>query len=202
MKKCINCGGDIPDKDTACSKCLSLGKAGNGILLFLLGKAGNGIHLFLYGLIGIIILVVIIDLNSRKSFLGPIQESSRSVSSSDSSSSSSPVRPFSHEPVKKVELDIVKSSWKTGGFNTVAIWTVTFENKSNRPIGNIKYRTYYYSETDNLVDKGGVDSTIRDTAIQKIIKPHSKRTIEIPDGFVHREAYTAKFDIVDWEFIN
>ena len=40
------------------------------------------------------------------------------------------------------------------------MWRVTFRNDSDQPIGDIEYRTLYYSETGNLVDKGGVDSPL------------------------------------------
>jgi len=36
-------------------------------------------------------------------------------------------------------LEVAHSTWRLGGFNTVAIWTVTFRNRSDRPVGNIKY---------------------------------------------------------------
>lgn len=98
-------------------------------------------------------------------------------------------------------LEVVKSDWQRGGFDTVAIWKVTFRNKSDRPIGNIKYRTRYYAETGAVVDKGGVDSLISKDTLQKVIKPGQTRTIEVNDGFINDESDTATFEVVSWEHV-
>ena len=44
-------------------------------------------------------------------------------------------------------LQVVNSTWGKGGFDSVAIWRVTFLNRSDKPIGNIRYRTSYTAET-------------------------------------------------------
>jgi len=98
-------------------------------------------------------------------------------------------------------LRVVSSSWRKGGFETVGLWTVTFENVCSRPVGNIKYRTSYFSETGNLVTTGGFGSVLGDGVIQKIVGPKSQRTIEINDGFIHHEASRAQFDVIGWEFV-
>lgn len=98
------------------------------------------------------------------------------------------------------QLVVIKSRWERGGFGAIAMWYVTFRNNSNRPIGDIQYRTAYYSETGNLVDKGGIDSLLDKKIIQKVIPAKSTRTIEVNDGFVHSEAHRAQFQIVDCKF--
>src|SRR5205823_5784046 len=99
-------------------------------------------------------------------------------------------------------LQITKHSWEKGGFDTVALWHITFWNRSDKPIGNIRYRTRYTAETGGQVDRGGVEALLGDYTIRKVIPPHQKRTLEINDGFVHHEAARAHFEIVSWEFVN
>ena len=99
-------------------------------------------------------------------------------------------------------LQITKHTWEKGGFETVALWHITFWNRSDKPIGNIRYRTRYTAETGDQVDRGGVDSLLGDYTIRKVIPPHQKRTIEINDGFVHHEGVRGNFEVVSWEFVN
>lgn len=98
-------------------------------------------------------------------------------------------------------LVVVSSEWSKEGFGTISRWTVKFLNRSKRPIGNITYKTAYFSETGNLVDKGGVDSLLHRAPIQKVIPPDSTRTIEVDDGFLNKEAHKASFALVAWEFV-
>ena len=91
---------------------------------------------------------------------------------------------------------MVKKEWRKGGFDTVSFWLVAFRNCGSKPVGDIKYRTQYFSETGNLVGKGGVDDTLGDRTVQKVIQPGEERTIEINDGFTHREAEKATFELV------
>jgi len=97
-------------------------------------------------------------------------------------------------------LVVVKSTWHKGGFDNIALWTVTFRNKSDKPVGNITYRTEYSSETGQVVDHGGVDSVVGQP-ILKVIPPGSSRTVEINDGFLHHEAHRASFELVGWAFV-
>jgi hypothetical protein len=99
-------------------------------------------------------------------------------------------------------MQVTHSTWTKGGFETVAMWHVTFWNRSDKPIGNIRYRTRYAAETGDQVDRGGVDALLGDYTIRKVIPPHQKRTIEINDGFLHHEAARATFEVVSWEFVN
>jgi hypothetical protein len=101
-----------------------------------------------------------------------------------------------------LQLDVVKKSWEKGGFDAVAVWHVTFFNRGDKPIGNIQYRTRYAAETGDKVGVGGVDALLGDYTIRKIIAPHTKRTIEINDGFVNHEAARADFEVVSCEFVN
>lgn len=105
-------------------------------------------------------------------------------------------------PTPDNQLVVVKASWEKGGFGSIAIWRVTFKNNTDRPIGDIKYRTAYYSETGNQVDRGGVDALLDKNTVQKVIPPKSTRTIEINDGFTHSEAHRAGFELVSWRFVS
>jgi hypothetical protein len=97
-------------------------------------------------------------------------------------------------------LDVVHSSWRFGGFDSVAIWTVTFRNRSTRPVGNIKYVTDYRAETGDLVDQCG-EKAFGDHVIRKVIPAKSSRTLEINDCFVNHQAARAGFNVTGWEFV-
>jgi hypothetical protein len=104
--------------------------------------------------------------------------------------------------IEKNPVVVVKSTWGKGGFDTIAKRNVTFRNRSDKPVGNLTYRTHYFSETGNQVDQGGVDGLLGDTKkIQRVIAPKATRTIEVNDGFVHTEAYRANFELVGWEYV-
>jgi hypothetical protein len=76
-------------------------------------------------------------------------------------------------------LQVTKHTWEKGGFDTVALWHITFWNRSDKPIGNIRYRTRYTAETGDQVDRGGVDALLGDYTIRKVVPPHQKRTTDI-----------------------
>jgi uncharacterized membrane-anchored protein YhcB (DUF1043 family) len=98
-------------------------------------------------------------------------------------------------------LEIVKSSWQRGEKNPVAVWEITFKNRSKRPVGNMKFRTEYFSETGRTISRGGLDRSLRQIVIQKVIAPLSSRTITINDGFVRNDASDASFVLVGWQFV-
>jgi hypothetical protein len=98
-------------------------------------------------------------------------------------------------------LRLISSKWEKGGFGTVAVWKVTIENISDKPLGDIKFRTAYYSETKNKVGQGGVDALLGKDTIEKIVPPKSKRTFEVNDGFISDEAHTGTFELVSWRII-
>jgi hypothetical protein len=56
------------------------------------------------------------------------------------------------------DLEVIRKTWRKGGFDTVALMTVTFRNNSDRPIGNIPYNTHYYAATGKVLTKGGEQS--------------------------------------------
>src|SRR6476620_4305649 len=74
-------------------------------------------------------------------------------------------RPYTHSYAPSVPsesptpdlslLQITKHTWEKGGFDTVALWHITFWNRSDKPIGNIRYRTRYMAETGDQVDRAG-----------------------------------------------
>ena len=96
-------------------------------------------------------------------------------------------------------LQVVSSSWRKGAFGAAGIWTVTFMNKSDKPIGDVEYQTRYYSETGN--DLGGTGGIFTSGEVQKIIPPKQKRTVKINDGFINKEADSATFKVTGWRFI-
>jgi len=98
-------------------------------------------------------------------------------------------------------LELVSAKWEKGGFDTVAIWKVTIKNVSDKTLGDIKFKTVYYSETKNIVGKGGVDALLGKDTIQKSVPPKSTRTFEVNDGFISDEAQTANFELVSWRII-
>lgn len=91
-------------------------------------------------------------------------------------------------------LVVVRSDWKRGGFNNIALWTVTFRNRSNRQIGDMQYKTRYYTETGRLIDKGS-------GTIGKIVRAGRVRKLEVNDGFVHPDAASASFTMVGWRYL-
>ena len=97
--------------------------------------------------------------------------------------------------VEKHPLKIVSKNWTAGGFGNVGLWRVTFENRSTRPVGNIRYETSYFAET------GGKVGSKKDV-IQKVIGPKQRRTLEINDGFIHKEAHEADIEIVGSEYLD
>jgi hypothetical protein len=103
--------------------------------------------------------------------------------------------------IDKNPLEVVKSTWRLDGFGNIAIWDVTFRNRSDKPVGNIKYRTAYYSETNVKIDSGGDASVLNPGLIYKMIPPGQTRTLEINDGFVHSQVHRAAFAVVSWEFV-
>ena len=104
-------------------------------------------------------------------------------------------------PTPEPKLVLVKAVWQAGGFGTVAIWHVTIKNESSVPLGDIKYRTIYKSETGNIVSKGGVDGLVGKDTIEKIVPSKSTRTFEVNDGFIGDEAHSGGFEIVSWREI-
>ena len=96
-------------------------------------------------------------------------------------------------------MEVLKSTWRKGGFDSVALFTATFRNNTNGPIGNIKYNTDYSAETGEVVTKGGSQSWLGKDMIRKVIPAHSSRTLEINDGFIDSEAVHASFQLVSWE---
>jgi hypothetical protein len=107
-------------------------------------------------------------------------------------------KPFNYE---KDGLQHVSSKWQKGGFGTVAIWKVTIKNVSDKPLGDIKFSTEYYSETKNIVSKGGTKGLLGKDTIEKIVPPKSTRTFEVNDGFVGDEAESADFQLESWRII-
>lgn len=137
----------------------------------------------------------------------PQENRNSSFTNNGGSSNSSPSNVVSNStnsnsantnPAAKPDLELVKSTWKKGGFGSVAIWVVTVRNNSNKNLGDIKFRTGYFSETGNKVGRGGVDGLIGKDTIEKIVPAKKTRTFEVNDGFVSDEAETAGFEIVSW----
>jgi hypothetical protein len=82
------------------------------------------------------------------------------------------------------------------------MWKVTIKNESDKPLGDIKFRTVYLSESGNVVAKGGVDSLLGKDTIEKIVPAKKSRTFEVNDGFISDEAERADFQIVTWREIH
>jgi hypothetical protein len=107
--------------------------------------------------------------------------------------------PFNYE---KDGLQLVSAKWQKGGFGTVGLWKVTIKNVSDKPLGDIKFSTEYYSETKNVVSKGGTKGLVGKDTIEKIVPPKSTKTFDVNDGFVSDEAHTAELKLESWRIIN
>jgi hypothetical protein len=102
---------------------------------------------------------------------------------------------------EKDGLQLVSSKWEKGGFGAIAIWKVTIKNVSDKPLGDIKFSTEYFSETKNSVGKGGTKGILGKDIIQKVVPPKSTKTFEVNDGFVIDDAVSAEFLIESWRVI-
>jgi hypothetical protein len=88
------------------------------------------------------------------------------------------------------DLSVVKSSWRTDGFDTVAVWNVTIRN-SNKSVAYVDfgYTTHYTGESGTtLHESAGV--------ITQILKPGQTRTFEVNDGFVRSQTTRASFQLI------
>jgi len=101
--------------------------------------------------------------------------------------------------IEQNPIKVLSATWRRGAFGAAGIWSVTFQNRSDRPVGDIKYRTRYFSETDNAV--GGTGGFFGDGVIQKVIPPKQKRTIQLNDGFIDKEAASGTFEVTGWRFV-
>jgi hypothetical protein len=99
---------------------------------------------------------------------------------------------FSYE---KDGLILVSANWEKDGN---AVWRVTIRNVSDKPLGEIKYQTFYGGADGTTVRRGGVDGLGGKDTIQKVVPPNSTVTIEVDDGFVDEKAVAAGFNIVSW----
>lgn len=108
-------------------------------------------------------------------------------------------KPFDYEANG---LQLVSSKWQKGGFGSIAIWKVTIRNISDKPLGDIKFSTEYYSETGNVVSRGGTKGLLGKDTIEKIVPPKSSRSFEVNDGFIGDEATTANFQLESWRVID
>lgn len=204
--KCRECGREISSQSTACPGCgapVTPKKSRAGGCLAAIGC-----------IFAFFVIMAISSQNHSKSSSssspsspGADQNELRKAAERDSRmdrliNQNSSLPPIASPAPDLSLLQITKHTWEKGGFDTVVLWHITFWNKSDKPIGNIRYRTRYIAETGDQVDHGGVDAPLGDYMIRKVIPPHQERTIEINDGFVHREAAKADFQIVSWEFVN
>jgi hypothetical protein len=96
--------------------------------------------------------------------------------------------------IEENPIVLENSRWEKGGFGVVGVWKITLRNRSEKPVGNLGYKTTYFSETNNEVDSNS-------GLIQKVITPRQKRTIEVNDGFISNDAHTANFVITGWEYV-
>jgi len=87
------------------------------------------------------------------------------------------------------DLVVVRSSWQKGGFDTVALWTVTIKNNSViAAYKDIEYETSYSAASGTDVDDNS-------GKILDLLEPGKTRTFEVNDGFVRSQASRARFDI-------
>jgi hypothetical protein len=94
-----------------------------------------------------------------------------------------------NEADPRLDLTIVRSSWKKGGFDTIAIWSVTIRNRNKAAsYADIAYSTSYSGGSGTvLAKKNGVIFDVR--------KPGKTRTFEVNDGFVDVQVQGAGFQL-------
>jgi hypothetical protein len=87
------------------------------------------------------------------------------------------------------DLKVVKSSWTKGGFDTVAVWSVTIRNLNKAAsFADITYSTSYSGESGTILDsKTGV--------IYDVLKPGQTRTFQVKEGFIHGQVSRAGFHL-------
>jgi hypothetical protein len=87
------------------------------------------------------------------------------------------------------DLQVVKSTWKKGGFDTVAIWTVTIRNLNKAAsFADIAYSTNYSGASGTaLAAKKGV--------IFDVLKADKTRMFEVNDGWVDGQVQRARFEL-------
>jgi len=109
------------------------------------------------------------------------------------------------EQIRQQPIVVVKAEARTRGGATLRQWYLELCNRSSRPIGNIRYRTRYYSQTHVLVGAGGIESPFGgpfEGIIMKIIQPGEQREMIIDDGFVYPQTAYATFEVVSWEWMD
>lgn len=97
-------------------------------------------------------------------------------------------------PTTDNRLELLDSVWEKDEFGRAAVWKLRIRNNSDLPIGDIKYRTLYYSETGNIVGA-------RSGLIQRLIKPGIVMPFELKDGLVDQYALKASFKVTGWRFV-
>ena len=190
--RCKECGKEISSKSAACPGCGAPIKRRNRFAIGCLTLIG------IWLLIGP--LAEITKKNSPSSSTTPTPGYTNLVASSSSTSAWTPPRHCRQNHCLHLVRRQTRTSPKSptadggrGGFDSVALWHVTFFNRSDKPISNIRYRTRYNAETGDQVDRGGVDALLGDNMIRKVISPHKKRTIDINDGFPSPRGSESKF---------
>jgi hypothetical protein len=106
--------------------------------------------------------------------------------------------PAAPPPSASQYLKVVRANWQRGGFGNVSLWSVLFKNESNRPVGNIRYVIYYYSETGGHV---GMLKQATERILQKVIPPGEYRILSIDDGLIDSQAHKAEFVVNGCEYV-
>lgn len=163
-------------------------------------KNTNNLNLVL--VIGILLIIGCVcpppKEKSEKPKVSPTSVPVKTQDNTKTNTKTSEPKPFDYE---KDGLQVVSSKWEKGGFGSIAIWKVTIKNVSDKPLGDIKFSTEYYSETKNIVGKGGTKGLVGKDTIQKIVPPKTTKTFEVNDGFISDEAVSASFEIESWRVI-
>jgi len=98
------------------------------------------------------------------------------------------------EEIERNPVELVASTWSRGGFDTTAVWQVTFKNRSARRVGNIRYQANYFAET-------GAKLLSSERVIQRVLEAHQRRTIEVIDRLISQDVSAADFTILGSEFL-
>ena len=190
-----------PSKTQAATTPVSSSPSAKPVLIIIFSFLG------LCGLCGL--LSTIANKRGSKTNTGTAPTSASRARSTNSSSSSAPSHTSSTKSnatdqqaseTSQPELEIISLNWVRGGLGAVAVWQLTIKNNTRKKIGDLKYETRYYSESDKQLGPAGAPGQTKHT-LQIVIEPNETRTLEVKDGFTHSDVAKAQFDLKSWRFI-
>src|SRR5471032_18993 len=109
--------------------------------------------------------------------------------------------PAADQPVNDEKPILIKLSSKcqpSGAGDRKVTWTLELQNPTDKPISDIVYESTYLNQFGNVLAHGGG----KDHAIRRVVKPHSKRVIDVIEGPIPERTANADITVVSAEFVN